>query len=295
MDPEVNEVKCPRCGAENAEKAEWCYLCEYDFAEGAGTGETSPPRDFAGVPASPADPSGGIPPPAAPTQAVPPLSPQFPKTQPMGAYPPGFPTAPTGKRVSTNKIALVLVIALTVIAAGLLAFFIMRGKTYTITVPPPPGYTEASGNMIDEARKSLEGGGKGIGLDEVFIDASETNFVFVMHQNVPFTDAPSGEDPDEMERYFYDSKDEWTEAFASGILEAGQEFAPELERYEVIRMASGDAALHMTTSLGIQQYSFTVDTLWIIKEKSAFTIVVEGLDPNGEEIVEFLSENVTFK
>ncbi len=284
-------MRCPRCGAENAEQAEWCYLCQYRFS---GEWEAST--------VAPESEAGAVPPPAAsapefavPPQAFPPPPAPAMHAPPPGAQAPGLRPAPPRKNIPTNIIALVLVVALAVIAAGLLTFFLLRGKTYTIKVPTPPGYAKAGEDMMEEARKSLEGSEKGITLDEAFIDESNVNFIFVIHQDVPFSGAPSGKDPEEMERYFYEHKDEWTEAFNSGLFEAGSDLNPELERYEVIRLACGDAALHMTTSLGIQQYSFLVDTLWIIKESSAFAIVVEGMDPQGDKVVEFLRQNVTFE
>ncbi len=288
-------MKCPRCGADNAEQAEWCYLCEYRFSgepgaampEGGAAAGTAPAIEAPGEAASPpySAPPQAVQPPPAPAGRAP-----FP-----GALPPGIRPSPAGKRVPRNVFALVLVVALAVIAAGLLAFFLLRGRTYTIKVDPPPGYSRADEDMVREAEKGLADSAKGVSLDEVFIDDSRTNFVFVLHQDVPFSDAPSGKDPDEMEKYFYDHKDEWTEAFSSGMLEAQPDLNPRLEKYEVIRLAGGEAALHMTTSIGIQQYAFTVDTLWIIKESSAFAIVVEGLDPNGVEVIEFMRQNVTFE
>ena len=285
-------MKCPRCGADNAEQAEWCYLCEYPFAGGTdpvampptGEGDAARPPAADGTPYRAPGP-----PPVAPTAAYGPQPP------PPGALPPGFGPVPAKRGVSSTKAGIGLAVGLVVIIAGLLSFFLLRGKTYTINVPVPPGYARADEKMMDEAKKSLQETAEGVVLDEAFIDEVNTNFVFVLHRDVPFSDAPSGKDPEEMERYFYEHKDEWVEAFASGIVESGPELSPQLEKYEVLRMDSGDAALHMTTSLGIQQYSFTVDTLWIIKESSAFAVVVEGLDPRGEEVIEFLLENITFK
>lgn len=291
-------MKCPRCGAENAEQAEFCYLCEHPFAEGSEAGADVTQGASHGIPPSQAGAPGSSappPPPAAPQHAAPPPPYQGKQLLSPGATPPAFGTAPAKKGLAYKTIAMATVAVLVVIAAGLVAFFLTRGRTYTIKVPTPPGYSKADDEMIEEAKKSFKGDAKSITIDALFVDEANTNFVFVLHQDVPFSDAPSGKDPEEMERYFYEHKDEWTEAFASGILEAGSDLNPQLEKYEVIRLASGDAALHMTTSLDIQQYSFLVETMWIIKESSAFAIVIEGLDPDGSEVVEFLRQNISFE
>ena len=126
-----------------------------------------------------------------------------------------------------------------------------------------------------------------------------TNFVIVASMDIPpslGSDTPSGEDPEEMEEWFYETKDEWVEAFNLGFVEGagGMGVSANIDVYEVEHLVSGDAALHIATTIDLMQASFQLDALWIIKGNSAFFVVVEGLNP-GAKTLESLKESITFE
>jgi len=189
-----------------------------------------------------------------------------------------------------------VLVALLVVVVGVGAYFLTRGKSYGITVPVPPGYSEAEQSLLDDFEETMKSSPEEIRMDEIYVDSSMTNFVIVAHMNIPSTfgsDIPAGNDPDEMEEWFYKHKDEWVEDFNAGIME-GSGLPSDVDVYEVERMGSGDAVLHMVSSFQMMDISFAVDTLWIIKGKSAFFIIVEGLNPSPDT-VEFLMQNITFE
>lgn len=289
-------VKCPRCGADNAERAEWCYLCEYPFSGGAA----EPPAPEENLPAqhpSPYAPPGVAAPSA---QAVPPPPAMGPGAfQPLSAdaYGQGVQPPPPSPRGPVMVKALIgVLVALLVVVVGVGAYFLTRGKSYGITVPVPPGYSEAEQSLLDDFEETMKSSPEEIRMDEIYVDSSMTNFVIVAHMNIPSTfgsDIPAGNDPDEMEEWFYKHKDEWVEDFNAGIME-GSGLPSDVDVYEVERMGSGDAVLHMVSSFQMMDISFAVDTLWIIKGKSAFFIIVEGLNPSPDT-VEFLMQNITFE
>jgi hypothetical protein len=286
-------MKCPLCGADNAERAEKCYLCEYSFTEGGVTGEPPgpgepgqsqyPPPAILGDPVPPGPQA--VPPPPAPGSGYQP--------PPPGAYPPGYQPVPPAGGSRNTKVIIGVVVGVAVLIAAAAIFFFATRKTYSINVPQPPGYTEASDALFKQMEDGLSSSSDKIALDALYVDSGIENLVIVAHQDVPFSDAPSGDDPDEMERYFYDNKADWVKEFNTGLME-GSGMDAELDLYEVERLATGDAALHMVTSIDSAQGTFRIDSLWIIKGNSSFVAIIEGLNPRGEETVEFLKENITF-
>jgi hypothetical protein len=291
-------MRCPRCGADNAEHAERCYLCEYAFTGGEAGVEPPAPDEAARAPYPPPGVQAGVTPQG--QQAVPPppvTQPGVYGPPPPGAYPPGYqPPPPAPKGPATVKIIIGVLIALLVVVVGAGAYFLTRGKTYDIVVSAPPGYEVPDQEMMDELKDTMEESSQDIVVDELFNDASMTNFIIVAHQDIPSTfgsDTPSGDDPEEMEEWFYEHKQEWIDAFNSGIIE-GAGVPSGIDLYQVERLATGDAVLHMNTSLDVMGTTFVVETLWVIKGRTAFFILAEGLNP-GKDTVEFLKENVTFK
>lgn len=286
-------MKCPRCGADNAERAEWCYLCEYAFAPGAAAAE--PPAPDEAIQAQ-YQPPGGAPP---GQQAVPPppvggIAYQPP---PPGAYPAGYqppPPAPKGPVTVKVVIAALILVVLVVLAVG--AYFLLRPDLYSIEVPTPPGYQVAGDDVVDDLKETMDTGTDDVEIDYLFTDASMSNFVIVARQDIPTvfsSDAPPSDDPEAMEEWYYENEDEWVDAFKEGIAMGGG-ISSDMDIYEVEQMATGDPVLHMAMTMQVMNTPFYLDTLWIVKGDSAFFIIVEGLNRNPDTI-EFLKENITFK
>jgi hypothetical protein len=285
-------MKCPRCGADNAERAEWCYLCESQFTT-SGAGEPPAPDERVqpqppaqGVQAGvvpPGSQAGPPPPPGAAYQAPPP-----------GAYPPTYQPPPTTGGARNLKVIIGILVGVLVVAVAIGAFFLLRGKTYDIDVSAPPGYREAEEDAFREMQESMETEEDDIVLDAVFFDSTGQNFIMVLHEDVLFQDVPSGDDPEEMEQYFLDNEQELSEEFNTSIISSGAGGSM-LEEYEVGRLAAGDAYLHMVTSVDMMGATLKLDSMWIFKGDSAFAIVITGVNPRSAEIVEFFEENITFE
>jgi hypothetical protein len=219
---------------------------------------------------------------------------------PPGAYPGAYqppPAAPQGP--ATVKIIIGVLVALLVVIIGVGAYFLTRGKTYDINVSPPPGYEEASQEMLDEFKETMSESSEDIEVNELFVDSTQSNFIIVASMDIPpsLTDnPPSGDDPEEMEDWFYEHEEEWQDAFSGGLVEGmgGTGASLDSDTFEVERLATGDAVLHMATTVSVMNASFTIDTLWIIKGNSAFFMAVMGLNP-GSDTAEYLKNNVSFE
>ena len=293
-------MRCPRCGADNADRAQRCYLCEYPFATSGAEGEPPSPEEHVQPQYPPPGAQGGLTPPGPQAGPPPPMTGTGYQAAAPGAYPAGYqPPPPAAKGPLNVKVIIGVLVVLLVVIVGVAAFFFLQGKTYNINVPPPPGYKEADQEMVDELKDTMSEGSEDIEIDEIYIDDSTTNFVIVASMDIPpslGSDTPSGEDPEEMEEWFYDNKGEWVEAFNTGLVQGagGLGASAGIDLYEVERLVSGDAALHIATTIDLGQASFIVDTLWIIKGDSAFFVVVEGLNP-GAKTLESLKESITFE
>ena len=284
-------MRCPRCGADNAERAERCYLCDNSLSA-SGEGESpapeerfQPPPPAGGMQAgvTPSGPPAGPPPPGAAYQAPPP-----------GAYPPGYRPPPTEGGARNLKVIIGILVGVLVVAVAVGAFFLLRGKTYSIDVPAPPGYQQADEDVFNEMKESMEAESDDVVLDAVYYDSTQQNLVMVLHEDILFMDAPSGDDPDEMEQYFLDNKEEISREFNTGIMSGGGG-ETRLQSYEVGRLAAGDAYLHMVTSVDLMGTTLALNSMWIFKGDSAFAIIITGTNPRSSEIVGFLEQNITFE
>ncbi|MEW6554400.1 MAG: hypothetical protein AB1384_08955 [Actinomycetota bacterium] len=289
-------MKCPRCGADNADRAAWCYLCEYPFAPDAGAVE--PPAPDEAIQARYV-PTGAVPPAqqAAPPSPVGEVSYQPP---PPGAYAPGYrPPPAAGKGPVTARVVVMALVLVLLVALGVGAYFLLRSEYYSIEVPTPPGFEPASDDLVDELKEAVESSSdtEDVEVDYVFTDASESNFIFVARRDIPVTlstDAPPSGDPEAVEEWYYENQDEWIEELRAEIAMSGI-ISSEVALYEVERLATGDATLHMAmTASGFNTPTLYIDILWIIKGDTAFFILVEGLNSNPKTI-DFLKENITFK
>jgi hypothetical protein len=289
-------MKCPRCGADNADRAERCYLCEYPFAKAAGAGEPPAPDEAVQLQyAPPGEVTPG-------QQAAPPAPIQGIAYQPPppGAYAPGYQPPPpaTKGRVPVKVVVMALVVVVGLILA-IGAYFLLRRDLYRIEVPTPPGFEEASDEVYEELKGAMEGSSdtEDVDLDYLFTDESESNIVIVVRRDIPTTfssDAPPTDDPEAMEEWYNANQDEWVEDLKTEVAMSGI-ISSEVDLYEVERLATGDAVLHVAmTAKGYNTPNLYIDTLWIIKGDTAFFILIEGLNKNAKTI-DFLKENVTFK
>ena len=286
-------MKCPRCGADNAERAERCYLCEYDFTKSGAGGQAPAPDEPMQPQYPPQGTQAGIAPPGPQAGPPPPPGGAY-QGPPPGAYPPAYQPPPTTGGARNLKVIIGVLVAVLVVALAIGAFFLLRGKTYSIDVPAPPGYQAADEDIFREMQESMESGEEDIVLDAVFTDSTGQNIIMVLHEDILFLDTPSGDDPDEMEQYLNDNKEEISQEFNTGIMSGGAEDT-RLEKYEVGRLAAGDAYLYMVTSIDMMGTTLRLDSMWIFKGDSAFAIIISGVNPRSSEIVEFLEANITFE
>ncbi len=242
-------MKCPRCGADNAEQAPWCSLCQYAFQENPGG--AIPPE-------LPGEAQQYQPPPGAYQeqggQAYPPnVSPgQYGYPPPPGAFPPGYaPPAPShGLSASTRVLAgMVIMLVFLGLLAG--AIYLITNKTATITVPVPPGYQEVSVKEKDAMEKSMQTKASEVVVDNYLTNESGDGVIVVFHQKMSLAEAPP-EDPKKMEEFYNMNKDEVMHAFAGGFEQAaGYGVDAKISLYQVEKLTCGDSALHLSIDVSM--------------------------------------------
>jgi len=249
-----------------------CYLCEYTFA----AGDTAP------------EPPGaeGPPPPMTGVSYQPP---------PPGAYPAGYqPPLPADKAPVNVKVIVGVLVVLLVAAIGVGAYFLIRGKTYTVSVPTPPGYEEASQSDFEAAEESIKSETEDAALDYLFINSTGDSFVFVAHQKFYLTETPP-DDPEEAERYYNENRDELMDEMNLGFETSGMGGNLDVEEYETMRLGSGDTALHFVISMNIQDITLDMDSFLVVKGKTMFMVIVQGFGTADlEETLDYIAQNISF-
>ncbi|MBN2025429.1 MAG: hypothetical protein JW854_01515 [Actinobacteria bacterium] len=287
-------MKCPRCGADNADRAERCYLCELPLAGGGTAGEPPAPEERIQPQYPPQGTQAGMVPPG--QQAAPPPGAQGMGYQlPPGAYPGGIqPPPPPSKGPNTVKIIIGVLVILLVVIIAVGAFFLLRGKTYSVEVPTPPGYKEASESDFDSARESIESGSGDAALDYLFINNAGDSFVFVAHQDFFLEELPP-EDPEEAERYYNENRDEILSDMNLGFETSGVPGSLDVDEYNTMSLGSGDTALHFAISMNIQDLTMTMDAFIAVKGKTMFMVIVQGFGTaNLRDTLDHIAQNITF-
>lgn len=268
------EVKCPRCGADNADGAAWCNLCEYRFRDekrGSVRGETALP----GVP----EEAGAF------------YSETLPQPTPNRMPPPH--RTPTRGEPPAVRVLVGILAALGIIGAVLAVIFITLGKSVKIQVPAPPGWEAADQKTMDSFKNTTSQGSK-ITIDYLFTDGSLSNFIAVVHGNAYLTDFPENEDLATVEDFFARHKSELLGQLEESYRRANADV--NVETYEVKKMACGIPALHLDLvasagGLSLQQYF-----LFFFKEDTMYFALVNKMGGQGaEEEIQFLSDNISFK
>ena len=289
-------MKCPRCGADNAERSVRCYLCEYTFV----AGDTAPEPPGAEGPPQPQYPPPGVPEglasPGLQAGPPPPMMGTGYQPPPPGAHPAGFqppPAAPKGP--PTVKVIIGILVILLVVIVGVTAFFLIRGKTYSVSVPAPPGYEAADEQTLEAAKESMHDEAEDADLDYLFVNGAGTSFVFVAHQRFYLTETPP-DDPEEAERYYNEHKNELMEEMNLGFETAGGMSGDiAVGDYETMRLGTGDTALHFSMSLTVQGVSMDMETLIVVKGKTMFMVIVQGFEDTGlRSALDYLAQNITF-
>lgn len=302
-------MKCPRCGADNAERAPWCSLCQYRFGETA-TGEApsdslydpapqyqpgydAAPQYQQGPAAYPPTPGGQVYPPNVPIQ---PSGYGYPP--PPGAYPPGYQPVPTSQGLSGSARVLIGILAILLFLALIgVGIFIITNKSATIQVPIPPGYQEASDSEKKSTEASMKANEPGLVLDNLYMSNNMDSAIIVFHEKMPLAEKPSSTDPNYLKEYYDKNKDEVLKAFAGGFEQAaGLGVDADIGVYEVEQLACGDGALHLTIEVSVGRNSLFMDMLLIIKGSTGFCVALEAPDDAGmEATTQFLKDNISFK
>jgi hypothetical protein len=292
-------MKCQRCGADNSDQAEWCYLCEYPFrknvpGEGvSGTPQESVPplysqpgqaRDY---PQSMPGQTPGYP------QPMPGQPPGYPPPPP-GVYPPGYPMAPPEKDSKTTRVLIGILAIIGIIVIGGAALYLTLGKSATIQVPIPPGWENAPESQRAELEASSSQQGQDVTIDYLFSDGSLANFIAVGHGKAYIMDSPSSNDLKDIEDFFTRHKDELKGEFEMTYKAMGANFA--LKSYEVKEMSCGIPALLMSITASNEGTYISQDFLFSFKDNTMYFAIVNKMgSKTDQQELDYLVENISFK
>jgi hypothetical protein len=190
------------------------------------------------------------------------------------------------------KTVIGILVVVLLIALGVGAYFIIRGKTYTVSLPAPPGYEEAGEDLFEDAEKSLKSGGGDFKLDYLFINSTMTSFIFVAHQRFFLEETPP-DDPDAAEEYYLENRDEIMADLNVGLTE--EDVGGNIGEYSVESIAAGDTGLRIKLSLTIEQTQMDMDMLLVVKGKTMFMVIVQTFGSDASETMEYIKENIRFE
>lgn len=303
-------MRCPRCGAENAESAQRCYLCEHPFTDypadlGAGSGgepawgapPTSVPPAAAptyGEPPGASAPSQGEPPGAGPGYPPPPGAAAGYQPPPPGAYPPDIKPVPPAKAPSRTRLAVIATVVVLAIAGAVAAFLLTGNKVPKIKVGTPPGWEIADEEMKAQFKEEAQTESGDMELDYLFVRDGGESVIAVAHGNAYIADVPDSEDLATVENFFMQEKDAIYEQFEGVASFPGVNIS--LDEYEVRELACGLPALFMRISLNSQSDSLVQDYIFMFKNKTGFFAIVSSMGTAGNaEEIDFLTSNISFE
>lgn len=287
-------MKCPRCGADNTERAERCYLCEYSFATSGEAGEPPTPEEHVRPQYPPPGVQAGVVPPGQQPVQPPPVPGAGYQTPPPGAYPAGYAPPPAAGGPKNLKLIIGVLVVVLVVAVGIGAFFILRGANYSVDLSVPPGYTTASESEFKAMEDGLKSSESDAELDYMFVNEDSTRIIVVGHQDFFLEELPP-DDPEGAEQYYYENKDEILEGFAEGF-QQGLGTGADVDNYSVEFLDSGDATLHLNINVSLNQQSMAVDIFIMVKGNSMFLVIVQGLgNSNPGKTFDFIKQNISFE
>lgn len=290
-------MRCPRCGAENAESAQWCYLCEYPFTDSsaeAGAGQGEEPGWGAPPPPPTAVPTYGEPPGAGPLYATPPGDGAGHQLPPPGAAPPAFQPIPPARGPGRGKLAVIAAVVLLAIAGAVIAFLALGSKAPSIKVDAPPGWEVAGEELEEQFKEESQAESNNMELDYLFVKDAGKSVIAVAHGNAYITDVPDNEDFATVKDFFMREKDTLYEQFESLASYPGVNVS--LDVYEVKELSCGLPALFMRISMSSRTDSLVQDYIFMFKDNTGFFAIVSSMGTAGNaEAIDFLTRNISFE
>jgi hypothetical protein len=209
-------------------------------------------------------------------------------------FPPGYGQSAPGKRYSSMKVLVVILVVLVLVSAsGALIYLAFSGST-SIVVPTPPGWEPADEDIMSEFEKASDQGGSEVRIDYLFSDSTLTNSIAVGHGNAYIMDSPEGEDLESIEEFFTRHKSEIVGQLEAASLGFGINIV--VQKYAVEEMACGVPALFVDMVLSGQGLSMTQGYMFCFKDDTMFFSVITKDGRSGsQEESDFLKENISFK
>src|SRR4030042_3601970 len=274
------QLKCPRCGADNAEQAPWCSLCQYAFQEQQGG--MVPPEQQYESPSVPYQQQAQVPPPGVPQQQG--------YGPPPGAYSPGNapPESKRGLSGSTRVLAGIIFFLLFFALVGGGLYYIFH-KTAQIQVTPPPGWKDADEKAKETAEDSVVQGNN-VKMDYLFSDGTLTNTIVTAHGDFFQMQTPDSDKYEDVKAFFEEHEDEYINQLkaSSSAIDAGLKTT----EAEVVEMACGIGAIHVGFAIRANGISLNMDYLDFYKKGSEYvTIVVTMGNEGNQEEVDHLINN----
>jgi hypothetical protein len=185
-------------------------------------------------------------------------------------------------------------ILLAILAVLVVSVFVFSGSTPTIKVPTPPGWEKASEEVREQAEEAFSQGEFPAIVDYLFSDGTLTNAIVVYHGETFLMDAPDSESFEDVQAFYEEHEDEYLSELQSVYSELGAGY--EIQNYEVLELACGVSALHVTIQATGGNVVLTQDIMDFFKEGTEFNVTISktGTTSNQEE-VDFFIENISFE
>lgn len=277
-------MRCPNCGTENTDRAEWCNLCSHPFSRDPRAANGPDRKAPAALqPQAPSSIPGREIPQAAPSPGTAPGAP--------GLQQPAFERAPEEQTHRRIAILIGVVLGLIVIVVlGILILFVLW-QAPEIKTPTPTGWVAAGETTVDYyADLSSEN----VDFHYIFSNDNTEDIITVGHGVKRSQDVPESESLEDVEAFFMQNRGEWEE-YMQDIHDAAN-FDATLQKYEVVELAFSDCALHMSYSYFKDGIPYSKNSLAFYKDDYQFfvNITMEG-GSRGQEELDFLIGSISFE
>jgi hypothetical protein len=197
--------------------------------------------------------------------------------------------------MSTGVKALIAGAAILGIVVLIAVFALVYFKTTpTIKVSTPPGWEKADQEATEDMEELLSQGGQDVDVDYLFTDGTLTNSVAIAHGRAYIMDNPDSESFEDVEAFFMEHQGEFESEMKSAYVAEG--LSTNITEYRVGEMASGITSCYVSQSVSGQGVTVYLDFMFFFKDDTMFFAAVgAGSTEGNQEVIDFLTENISFE
>ena len=276
-------MRCPRCGTENANNAEWCNLCSYSFSRDPRVAPDSHDATHAAPHEAPIPATGnGIP----PSTASPATAPD---THGSQSFAHKQASEMRDHRRTAIRIGLILG-AVAFVIIGIVILFILW-QPPDMKTPTPPGWTVTGEKTISSYEALAD---EDVDCHYIFTNDNTGDCIVVGHTTKRFKDVPESDNHADVAAFFTEQRAEWEEYMSE--IHDREGFDETLKAYEIVDMAYGGSALYMRYALVKEGEPYCKHFLAAYKDGyQLFVNIVMAGRTSGQDELDFLIANISFE